>query len=177
MWKEIFNPDVFLFVMLFGFTMFVWWVGVIHAIGSAVGTIVGAYVATHYNNALTDWVLSQVQFPEGTAHVLVFFITFFLVNRLIGFVFWLIDHSLNFTRFIPFLKSINRMFGAVFGFVEGMLVLGLGLAYLSTFPFGSGFASYFSHSAMAPWLIDSAAVLFPLLPEAWEQVGGLFDHV
>ncbi len=177
MWKEIFNPDVFLFVVLFGFTMFGWWVGVIHAIGSVVGTVAGAFVATHYNNQITDWVLSKMDFPESTAHVLVFFITFFIVNRLVGLVFWMIDRSVKFARFIPFLKSINRMLGAMFGFVEGVLVLGLGIAYLSAFPFGAGLTQFFEHSTAAPWLVDTAGVLFPLLPEAWEKVEHLFKEV
>lgn len=175
MWREILNPDVFLFILLFGFTLFGWWFGAVHAVGSVIGTLAGAYVAANYNNQITAWLLEQVAFPEGTAHVLTFFLTFFVVNRAVGFVFWLIDRSIDFARFIPFLRSINRIIGAVFGFIEGTLVLGLGIAYLTAFPFGSGVKHFFEGSTLAPWLVDSARVLYPLLPEAWEKVSHIFE--
>ncbi len=175
MWHHLFNPDVLLYVILFGFALFGWWMGVIHAIGSLVGVVAGAFAASHYNQQATDWFLSHVNFPEGVAHVIVFFLTFFLVNRAVGFVFWIIDKSLDFARFVPFIKSVNRMLGAIFGFVEGVLVLGLGIAYLSAFPFGAGVAEFFADSTVAPWLVDSARLLYPLFPEAWDKVQGLFE--
>ncbi|MEK7647609.1 MAG: CvpA family protein [Patescibacteria group bacterium] len=173
---EVFNPDVFLFLAMLGFTSFGWMAGAIHAVGSVVGTVAGAYVATHYNNGITEWLLTQVNFPVGTAHVLVFFSTFFIVNRLVGMVFWMLDKSLNIMRSIPFLNSINHFLGGLAGFLEGALVLGLGIAYLSAFPFGEGMKHFFEGSTVAPWLVDMAAVLFPLLPEAWEHVEHLFEH-
>lgn len=173
---EVFNPDVFLFLAMLAFTSFGWMAGAIHAVGSVVGTVAGAYVATHYNNSITEWLLTQVNFPVGTAHVLVFFSTFFVVNRLVGMVFWMLDKSLNIMRSIPFLNSINHFLGGLAGFLEGALVLGLGIAYLSAFPFGEGMKHFFEGSTVAPWLVDMAAVLFPLLPEAWEHVEHLFEH-
>lgn len=175
MWREILNPDVFLFIVLMGFTLFGWWFGAIHAVGSVVGTLAGAYVAANFNTQTTQWLLSQVAFPEGAAHVLTFFLTFFIVNRAVGFIFWIIDRSVDFARFIPFIRSINRIVGGIFGFIEGVLVLGLGIAYLTAFPFGEGVRSFFAESSLAPWLAESARVLYPLLPEAWDKVNHIFE--
>lgn len=173
---EVFNPDVFLFLAMLGFTSFGWMAGAIHAVGSVVGTIAGAYVATNYNVPITEWFLTRVNFPVGTAHVLVFFSTFFIVNRIVGLLFWILDASVDVLHTVPFLKSMNHFLGGIAGFLEGALVLGLGIAYLSAFPFGEGVRTFFVHSTVAPWLVDMAAVLFPLLPEAWEHVGHLFQH-
>ncbi len=171
------DPDLMLYVALFGFALFGFWMGAIHAVGSLVGVIAGAYAATHYNAQVTEWVLGQMNFPEGMAHIIVFFLTFFIINRIVGLVFWIIDKSLDFARFIPFLKSINRLIGATFGFIEGIMVLGLGLAYMSAFPFGAGITQFFAESTVAPWLVDTARILYPIFPEAWHKVQEVFDKV
>lgn len=170
MWREILNPDVLLYVLLLGFTLFGWWFGVIHAVGALIGTIAGAFAAAHYNDQIAAWLVDSFSVPGAMAHVLMFFTVFFVVDRLVGLVFWVIDRSIDFARFVPFIKSLNRFLGACFGFVEGTMVLGLGLAYLTVLPYGQGMREYFTDSSVAPWLIDSARVLYPLLPEAWEKV-------
>jgi uncharacterized membrane protein required for colicin V production len=82
---------------------------------------------------------------------------------LVVFAFSLINKVFNIFTFIPFLKSINRLAGAALGFLEGALILGLVLFFLSNFPI-AWLVDLINQSSVAQFLIKIAKVLWPLLP-------------
>jgi len=84
-------------------------------------------------------------------------------------IFWLINKIFNVVAVIPFLKTINRLAGAVSGFLEGSLVLGVVLIMIGKFPFANFIIPAVDASSVAKYLISVGKVLLPLLPELVRQ--------
>lgn len=153
--------------MLFGL-----WFGIIHTLGALIGTIAGAYVAGHYFAGIAWLVHDKIGGSLPILKVVSFILIFTLVNRLIGFGFYLVEKLFNVISIIPFLKTINRLAGAVLGLVEGVLVLGLVLHVSGAVPLASWFMEkIIGPSEVAQFLIRIARILVPLLPEALRVLG------
>ena len=132
--------DVVIVCLLFGFTLFGLWSGLLQSIGSIVGTILGAYIAGHYFQPIAAWVIARSDWSENTARIVVFFILFVAVTRIVGALVWFAQ---KFVRLIPFGRLANRISGAVLGFIEGLIVLGLFVYLVQKFPLEGSFRSLF----------------------------------
>jgi len=161
--------DALLLIALGGFTLFGLWFGFIHTLGSFVGSIAGAYIASRFYITLGEWLASIFGFPN-TMKIIAFMIVFILVNRLIGLIFLLFDRIFKVVSIIPFLKTINRLLGAILGFFEGMIFIGLSLFVIVRYDLGSWFAGILGQSTLLPWFTGVANILKPLLPEALKQL-------
>lgn len=162
--------DVVLILALFGFVFFGFWVGLIHALGGLIGSIVGAVVASRLFEPLAVQWAGLFGGNENLARIVIFIILFVIVNRLIGLGFWIIEKMFNFFSVIPFLKTINRLGGAVFGFVEGVLVIGVTIYVASRFPLGGLFTTSLQGSDIAKKLVEISSFITPLLPVLLRQV-------
>lgn len=159
--------DLILLIILGGFVLFGLWFGFIHALGALVGTIVGALLASRWYEVVAQAVFTKVGGSLNITRVVVFLILFVAINRLIGFLFWLVEKLTGIFTRLPFLKSVNKMVGGLFGLVEGVFVLGLTLILSARLPL---MTSFIEGSKVAKELMDAARVLIPLLPEAWRAV-------
>ncbi len=118
-------------------------------------------------------VLHWGQFIWGTSdigYVIAFIFILIFVNRIIGLVFYLFDRMFEFLTFIPFLKGIDKLAGAVLGFLEGAFTLGLILYFLSRYPIHDWLTMEMQASLVTPWLVTMAQALAPLLPEILKQL-------
>ena len=61
----------------------------------------------------------------------------------------------------------------MFGFAEGILVVGMVLIVARTLELGPVFTASLNASKVAPPLVDAASILLPLLPEALGKVDNL----
>lgn len=161
--------DIILLIFLGGFVLFGLWFGFIHTLGSLVGVVVGSYLAGQYYEPFGSYLTSVFDFAN-LAKIAAFIIIFIIANRLVGFVFWIINKMFNIISIIPFLKSINRLLGALLGFVEGSLVLGLILYILGRYSVSSSLDIALSGSKVAHYLVKEAGILEPLLPEFLRQL-------
>ncbi|HPV70602.1 MAG TPA: CvpA family protein [Candidatus Magasanikbacteria bacterium] len=164
------HADIILLIILGGFSLFGLWFGFIHTLGSLIGTVFGAYVSSHYYGPISSWVWSLTGGNENLVKFIVFILIFIIANRLVGFVFWLIEKLFNIIKIIPFLSTINRLLGFVFGLAEGTLFLGLTLFFVSKFPFSDWVINSLLKSEVANSLIKISSVLWPLLPAALKQI-------
>ena len=98
--------------------------------------------------------------------VLIFVIAFFIINRLVGLVFWVIDKILSVITRLPFVNGVNRFLGLIFGILEGVIVLGMVFYFIARFPVGDKFMAALSASQIAPTTVNVASVLWPLIPDA-----------
>jgi membrane protein required for colicin V production len=166
--------DVILIVILAGFTFYGLFFGLIRTIGSIVGVVAGAYVAGHYYLNAFALVKDLFFSHDNLGKVITFIVVFSITNRLVGFLFSLLDKTFGILSIIPFLKTINRLAGAALGFVEGGLILGLILFVASRYAFiGSWFGDWMVGSQVAPFLIHFNNVLMPLLPDALKKLSSL----
>lgn len=149
--------DIILIGIVIVFVVSGFVMGLIQGIGALIGLAAGFWAAMNYFNALGDWLTPIFLGHSIWAHVIAFLLIFILVNRLIGLAFWLIDKAFKIISIIPFLKSINRLGGAILGLIESVLICGLTLGFLLGY-FGevSWIKDNLAGSSVGYWLIVGA---------------------
>lgn len=173
-YMAISSLDVVLLVVVAGFVLSGIRFGLIHTLGSLVGVVAGAFVATHYGTPLALWFAKLTNFDiQQLGKWVVFLIIFFVVGRLVGFLFWLVDKSLNVLLHLPFLSSINHLLGGILGFFEGSFIVGLSLYYGRQLPVAQ-ITKLISESKLAEYFIGISKVLLPLVPEAVKNAQKFF---
>ncbi|TAL20546.1 CvpA family protein [Patescibacteria group bacterium] len=161
--------DFILLVLLAGFVLFGLWFGFVHSLGALLGTIVGAMVAGRLYEPVAAWTQGIIPWDQNILRVVAFLILFVVINRLVGLVFYVIERVFKFLSIIPFLSTIDHILGAVLGFIEGVIVLGLTLYVANKFPVGP-LAAMINASGAAHWLMSAVAALVPLLPKTVQKV-------
>jgi len=96
--------------------------GFVHSLGRLVGAVIG-FVAARAWSLPVGSVLALFM-PVGIARLIAFIFIFLLITQLVGFAFKLVDGLFKIVSFIPFLKSINSLLGAIAGLVEGVIIIG-----------------------------------------------------
>lgn len=163
--------DVVLLLFLAGFVFYGLFFGLIRTVGSLLGLLGGIYVAvTFYETAFSY--LSNLAFGfDVVGKSVTFFLIFTLVNRLIVLGFAIIDRTFDFLSIIPFLKTINRVAGAIFGIIEGGFVLGFALYIVQSYDFlGSLLARFSEGSKIVSYLENFVEILRPVLPNILDQL-------
>ncbi|MDO8592714.1 MAG: CvpA family protein [bacterium] len=161
--------DVILLIILAGFIFYGLFFGLIRTLGSLLGAVVGLWLTIMIYLPVFATLKNLFFGHDLAGKVIVFIILFTIINRLIGFIFALIDRTFDLISVIPFLKTINRLAGAFLGAVEGALLIGLILLYLSQTVFGG----WFGGSQVAPFLINFSKTITPFLPVLLERIKAL----
>jgi uncharacterized membrane protein required for colicin V production len=169
--------DVILLIIIAGFGMFGLWFGLIHTLGSLIGTVAGAYLASRFYEPMANWLIGITGWGENISRVLMFIIAFIIINRLVGFGFWIVDKTLSIFTGLPFIRGINRFLGLVFGIFEGILTIGLIIYFIERFPLSTWLMERLADSTIAPFTTSLAAVLIPLLPDALRILRSTVDYV
>lgn len=169
--------DIILLVIIGGFAMFGFWFGFFHTLGSLLGTILGAYLASRYYEPMANWLIGITGWNHNISRVLMFIIAFVIINRLVGFVFWIIDKLTSIVTRLPFINSINRFVGLALGAFEGMLTLGLIVYFIERFPLSERIMQMIAHSEVAAFVSRLAHLLIPLLPDALRLLQSTVDYV
>ena len=161
--------DAILLIILAGFVFYGLFFGLIRTLGSIISLVAGLWLTFIFYLTVFGWVKNLFFSHELAGKIIVFIVLFTLINRLIGFIFALIDRTFDLLSVIPFLKTINRLAGAALGFIEGGLVLGLALLFISE----TAFSGWIAASKVAPFLMSFAKAVTPLLPGLLERVKGV----
>ena len=61
--------DIILLIIIAGFAMFGFWFGLIHTLGSLLGTVFGAYLASRYYEPMADWLINITGWGENISKV------------------------------------------------------------------------------------------------------------
>jgi membrane protein required for colicin V production len=165
--------DIALLVILAGFVWSGLTQGLIRLIGNLVGLVVGAYLASHYYLAFYQWSLqfgwikTWALAHEGAAQVIAFIILLVVVAKLVGLLAVILEQVFKFIAIIPGSKYLNNLLGAVLGFLEGALFLGLIIYVLSRYTLVSNFfGTQLTGSVVAPVLLKIVTIIMPFLPQA-----------
>ncbi|MEA3398467.1 MAG: CvpA family protein, partial [Patescibacteria group bacterium] len=97
--------DVIIIVILSGFVFYGFFFGLIRTLGNFLGMIIGAIIASRFYLIVFDWVGPVFIGRDNLGKVLIFIILFILINRLVGFAFYLVDKVFRIIAIIPFLKT------------------------------------------------------------------------
>ncbi|MBU0721995.1 CvpA family protein [Patescibacteria group bacterium] len=153
--------DLILLIILAGFVFYGLFFGLIRTTGSLLGVIGGLWLSLIFYLIVFGWVKSLFFGHDLAGKIIIFFVLFTLINRLICLIFILLDQTFNLISVIPFLKTINRLTGACLGFIEGGLVLGLVLVLISQ----TALIRWLDASKLAPFFLKFINALMPLLPD------------
>lgn len=163
--------DIVLIIILSGFVFYGLFFGLIRTLGAFAGVVVGAFLASRWYLLVFAWTKEIFFGRSNLGKVLVFIILFTLINRLVGFIFYLLDRVFNFIAIIPFLKTFNRLGGAALGFITGALFLGLIIYVAGKYTIINDFMGQaLAKSQLTPFLIKISNLLLPLLPEMLKKL-------
>ncbi len=158
--------DIALLIILSSFTLFGLWFGLVHTLGSLIGTVFGVYLASRYYDSMANWIIGFTHWNQNYVKVIIFIVSFVLITRLVGFAFLIMEKFLTIFTRLPFIHGIDRLLGMIFGALEGSVVIGVSLYFISRFPISLSFMDGLAHSQLAPPMVKLASILVPLFPEA-----------
>lgn len=161
--------DIILLSIVGAFVLFGFFFGLVHTLGSLIGSIIGIYFTTR----LIDPVFERFGFIFGGGNfgrIILFIILFFLIARLVGLVFWLLGIVWDLLSFIPFAKSLDKIFGAMFGLVEGIIVVGVVVFYSTQVLPEDTLLAAINTSAVAKYLLALVSIMQVFLPEGLKAV-------
>lgn len=139
--------------------------GLIKALFSLAGLILGIFLAGHFYVQLAD-VLGFIS-NENAAKIAAFIVIFLvvlIVATILGVIFTKVVSNL-------LLGWLNRLLGAVFGVFEGALFLGAILAILVKYV---GNHDVITGSFLAQFLLKGFPVVLSLLPSEFDSIKGFF---
>lgn len=101
--------------------------GCIETLGRVIGAVVGFIAA----RAFAGWLIGIVSLflPVDWAFTISFLIIFLIVDYVVGLLFKIAGNFLKIFTRLPILKQINGLLGGIFGFLEGIIVIG-GVSWL-----------------------------------------------
>ena len=141
--------------------------GLIRLLGNLVGLIFGAFIASHFYLTFFEWGKHLLSSHENIGKIIAFVVVFVVAAKITDWVFIWIEKLFNLVSFIPFTKFINHLLGAILGLLEGGLFLGLIIFVASRYALvGSLFGNQLITSKVAPYLLKTADMIMPVLPDA-----------
>ena len=166
--------DVILLILLAGFVFYGLFFGLIRVIGGLVGVVIGTILASRYYLFVFNYLEEIFLGYDNLGKVFSFIFTFILIRKLIILVVASLNTAFNIISIIPFLTTINRIGGAILGFLQGSLILGLILFVASRYTIiEHWFGEFLVNSTIVPILIKIASVLMPLMPEILKGLNAL----
>ena len=171
------GTDIVLVSIIGLFGAFGFWFGFIHTLGSLLGNVLGAYLASRYFEPLADFLITITHWSGNFARIVAFIFAFIVINRLVGFVFWLIDRAASLITRLPFIHSLDQFLGLILGLIEGIVSLGLIIFFIERIPLSQLAMQHLADSVIAPSLSKTAAILWPLLPDAIRLLRSTIDYV
>ncbi len=157
--------DIILIVLIAGATLVGLRIGIIKAVLSLIGVIVGVILAGRYYVALAE----QLTFiPQANLAKIVAFAVILIGIMLVAGV---LASVLKWITSIIMLGWVNRLGGAIFGLVLGATFCGALLAIWVKF---LGIADPIAESGLASLLLDNFPIILALLPEEFDAVRSFF---
>ena len=139
-------------------------VGLIREVVTAFAVIGGVVLAGHFYTELADDIAFAVE--DETWRNLVAFGSIFIGVVVIGQI---AASLLQRAAALLLLGPIDRVGGAAFGFLKGVLVVEFLLFASLAFPVSSGLDEAIDESTLAPVFVDGFPVLLRLLPPEFEE--------
>jgi len=161
--------DLILILILFGFTWFGFWNGIVQAIGGIVSIVIALFVASRWYEIISVRILPFLGDNMNLARLLGFIGVFIIAKVVMFLLLKIIDKFFS----LPILNIFNKLGGAVFGLIEGGLVIGVILYFSTKFPLGETWLVLLQTSIIAPTLIGFAKMLTPLIPDALKEIKSL----
>lgn len=169
--------DIALIILIGIFAITGFRLGAVHALGAVVGTVLGVYLASRYYEPMAAFIGGLTGWEGNVPNVAMFIIAFIVINRLVGVVFWLLNKVFKIVTRLPFISSIDRMLGLVFGALEGIITIGIVIYFIERFPVSEKLMQKIAESNVAEKIHSSSDVFIPLFPDAMNLLKSTVDFV
>lgn len=143
--------------------------GLVRAVGTFIGLIVGLWLAGRYYEAMGGWLVGW-GLPEAFSAAAGYIATFIAAAWAVSLLVWMADRVFKFLAIIPGMKLANNVLGGVLLLVVGTIIVGVVLYVVGKFSApGSGTKQALEKARVAPLVTAAAWVAAPLIPTAIEQ--------
>ncbi len=156
---------ILLIVMLYGLLSGLMRGGVLQFF-SLVGFIIALIVARLFSNDLGDLISSLLTSDNNAWSIFYNAIAFFVIFFVVQIIIKKIAHMLNFFTKLPVIGFLNRIIGAVLGFVQMYLIAFLVIIVLFLLP-SENVSEYIEGSNVAMYMINSTPVLSDFFKTMW----------
>ena len=158
--------DIVIFILLVVSVLTGLKIGLIKAVLSLVGVVVGVVLAGQYSVALAGHLtfISQPSLAKIAAFAIILIVVMIIAAVLASVIKWAVSAVM--------LGWINRLGGAVFGFMLGAIFCG---ALLTVWVKFVGITGPVYESALAVWLLNSFPMVLALLPSEFDSVRSFFQ--
>lgn len=160
------TSDIVIFVIIFFFIFNGWRGGLLRTVGSLIGLIVGVLIASRYYLALANWLLKITEWNGNFAKIVMFAAAFIIISRLVGLLFTHLINSFAIVRRLPLVGFLDGVLGLTFGLLEGVLLVGVLVYFMSKFPISPAVMKELTSSRIAPYCLKAGAILVPFIPDA-----------
>lgn len=178
---------ILIIVLLFGFLMGLKRGFILQAF-HLTGFIVAFIIAAIYYDNLAEKLSLWIPYPDlsGDSSWAVFLqsqsmenafynaISFAIIFFAVKIILQIIASMLDFVAKLPVLHSVNRLLGAVLGFLEVYLILFVIVYILALVPM-ENVQTWIDHSSIAKWMVEHTPILSSKLKDLWfagaESVG------
>ncbi len=158
--------DIVIIVAIAIFTFLGFRAGIIKAVLSLAGLIVGVILAGRYYVTLSEQLTFISQ--EDIARV----VAFAIILIVISIIFMVIARFLKWAVSAIMLGWVNRLGGAIFGFVLGAIFCSALLAIFAKF---LGVGGAITGSGLAAILLDRFPMVLALLPDEFDAIRSFFN--
>lgn len=155
--------DIILLVLIGAFVLHGLWFGFIRTLGNGIGLIVGAIVASQYVGTAVDYLGFIFNNNATVASVVLFILILIIAQRLIGFIFWIIDKLFGFLKWLPFVGLINRLLGGLLGAIEGLVTVG-SFVYFINLIFPTLATAWFAGSQIISYINGVISAVQTMMP-------------
>lgn len=149
--------------------------GFVYSLGSLLGTILGIVVATRLYEPLGDEIAPVLFGQTGVARAVAFFLLFLVVNQAVGAAFWVIGKAVGIMSIIPGFAILNRVAGAVLGFIAGIIILGVVFGYGQSIMENDSFSGTVDSSVIAPFFLRGAELVMWAAPHGMTFIRTVTD--
>ncbi len=157
--------DIIIIILFIGFIGSGFWFGFVHTLGTIIGVVVGILAAGSLYDGISNFFQLFLLKPQ-MADLVAFVVIFIATSQLVGWVAKAFDSGFKLIKLFPFVSSANRLAGAMLGFVEGALVIGVVLYVAGSFDISPGLSQAIDNSILAGLFMTIASIVTPLLPDS-----------
>jgi membrane protein required for colicin V production len=125
--------DILVWAVLLAFIIKGFMKGLVREVCSLVGLVMGLWAACKYYQSLSEAIRHYIHLPHSISIIF----SFILIFLTIGLLFFFLGNLMTAIFRIALLGGVNRVGGAIFGLIQGALVLCLILYFGTTKPMPS----------------------------------------
>lgn len=162
--------DISILVIIAGFVLYGFSVGLVHAAASLVGMVFSAIVAMHTYIDVAYWILPDALADRFGVQIVVFLLIFVLVTSLVNVLVRVINKVFHVISAVPFTKSLNRLLGSLLGLLMGIVAVAAIIYASSMLPsLPESFATAMDESWIARAVMFVSGVLLFFFPDAIDK--------